>query len=238
VTDSRNSIYRESPGWIAGLEICSVVFLITAFLWQIWRWIPVPYSKEVLQVLLPGLAGTIVVISFIRMRDNVRTLGLEKSRLGKGWGSLTVFSLVSLAALFIGGFALGDPSIELATLGWASKYILGLLAQQVALQAFLNNRVYVMFGAMKDGPRLWLTIIVGTVLFALLHMPNLWLTITVLPACVFWMYHFRKFGNLPALMASHLVLGFAAMILLGKGHLLNLRVGWPAIRKMIQYGWI
>ena len=44
------------------------------------------------------------------------------------------------------------------------------------------------------------------------------------------------FGNLPALIVSHSVLGFAAMILLGKDYLLNLRVGYPAIRKMIELG--
>ena len=68
----------------------------------------------------------------------------------------------------------------------------------------------------------------AALLFALLHAPNPVLVPCAAVAGAFWCWHFVKHRNLPALMLSHFLLGLVAMICLGKGPLLGLRVGYPA----------
>ena len=234
---SQNNIpaIKNTPAWLSGLEIFSVACLLLAMLWQVWRWIPIPYAKPVLRILLPGLIGGIVIMSFIRLRENLHSLGLSRACMRQGWGSVLIFSCLGFVALLIGGKVMGLGSIKTASFIWAGKYTAGLVGQQIALQAFVNNRIYAMCAGMTDKPRLLITVVIGTIVFTILHLPNLWLMVLVLPASAFWIWHFRIFHNLPALLLSHLILGVMAMIMLGQGPLLNLRVGLPALKKMGLY---
>jgi membrane protease YdiL (CAAX protease family) len=105
---------------------------------------------------------------------------------------------------------------------------LGMAAQQVLLQCFLNNRLAELGSGWGGERSKWLAVIGSSVAFGMLHVPNLPLSMMTLGAGLFWTWHFRVYRNLPLLLGSHLVLGIGAWVSLGEQGLMNLRVGYAA----------
>ena len=115
---------------------------------------------------------------------------------------------------------------------WVASYLLGLVGQQLLLQSFLNNRVHDLMQRLAPTRAQGLTVLIAAALFAAAHLPNLPLVALTGVAGAFWTWHFRRHANFLLLCASHLLLGVAAMLMLGKGPLLSLRVGYGAWKKM------
>ncbi len=110
----------------------------------------------------------------------------------------------------------------------AGVFLLGIFAVLgVKLEWKKNWKQYLVVGIVNSGAPFLLYS------FAALHLPNGPLVISVVVVCPFWAWHFRRFANLPALLVSHLVLGVAAMILLGSGQFQSLRVGWPLMKNLL-----
>lgn len=225
---------RPADRWITTAEVTAVALLLAAQIWLVWEWAPMSKSAEhAVRITLIVLLIAVLVASFARMRDSRAELGLTAESLRHGWASAAIFTVASLAALAVGAMAMGISAGDI-NFEWLLTYTHGILGQQIALQWFLNNRVYRALGNVREPKRTWWTVIVCVIVFTLLHAPNPGLMVSVIPASAFWCWHFRKFRNLPALLLSHLILGSAAMVTMGDGPLLRLRVGPPAWRMLMS----
>ncbi|RIL06588.1 MAG: hypothetical protein DCC71_06305, partial [Proteobacteria bacterium] len=134
------------------------------------------------------------------------------------------------AALLVAlGLAHGSASLAAPRFAWLEDYLPGLAAQQLLLQGFFAPGFAALVGGAARGLRRGATVALAAGAFAALHAPNPALMIGVAVAGAFWTAHFLAHRNLLAVVASHLVLGAAAMASLGPGPMLNLRVGPGAL---------
>ena len=213
--------------WLSAVEVALVALLLAGQIWLVWEWLPLTKTGEhiVRASMIVSIVG-VLAFSFLRVRDSREELGLTRANLKSGWLPAALFTAIGLAGLAI-TTAAQRVSIADVNFNWLVSYSHGLLGQQLALQWFLNNRVYQATG------RSTLTVVLCVVVFTLLHAPNPGLMLSVIPASAFWCWHFRRYRNMPALLISHLILGGAAMVLLGDGPLLRLRVGPPAWRLLV-----
>jgi hypothetical protein len=210
-------------------ELTLAPTLLMMHLWEVWRLTPDPESyRPIVQfVLLVGVASCLIG-SLSRLRETRYQLGMVRDQLKTGWKSIAGFTLASLAGLAGVGLYLGQTESPFHLLGWFKSYVPTVVFQQLGLQLFLNNRIFYLTSATpqhRTSVAVWLS----TLIFVLLHSPNIVLMIGLLWAGYFWCRHFRENLNLAAVLASHLVLGVAAMMFLGRGAMLNLRVGYPAL---------
>ncbi len=217
--------------WLTLFEVTSVSVLLLVHLWCIQRWL----HSRIAVISIPVLIGMIMVAAFARRRESLRSAGVEPRQLTSGWRSMIAFTAIGFVALVISGLIWGHLSVSKADLKWASEYVPCLIGQQLALQVFLNNRLYMLGTGLSESKRLWLAVFASAFIFALLHFPNPWLVLSVVPAAIFWTWHFRIHENLAAAIAGHLILGVSAMLTLGNGPLIRLSVGWPAWVKMMGY---
>lgn len=222
--------------WLSAVEVTLVTLLLAAQIWLAWTWLPVSESlQRVARVGSIVLLVAVIVASFLRVRDSWRDLGLSLHCMKQGWVSIAVFTAIGLAGLIVADVLIPQEQRGSLNFAWLLTYSHGMLGQQLGLQLVLNNRVHRALGGMNEPTRTTVTVIICTIVFTLLHAPNPGLMIVVIPASVLWCWHFRKFHNLPALLCSHFILGGAAMVLLGDGPLLRLRIGPPALR-MLELG--
>lgn len=220
--------------WLCAIEVAAVTLLLAGQVWLVWAWLPIgATAQRVVRIGLLVLLVAILLASYARVRDSRLDFGLSRACLKSGWGPVALFTLGGLIAL-AGTMAL-LPTAERGQLNfsWLLTYSHGMLGQQLGLQYVLNNRVHRALGGLREPTRVVVTVAICTVVFTLLHAPNPGLMLAVIPASAFWCWHFRRYHNMPALMLSHLILGGAAMVLLGDGPLLRLRVGPPALRLLL-----
>ncbi len=212
--------------WVSVAEVVIVLAALVASQWIPWENIAHDVTwRRPLRTGLMALLVIVIVYSFVRRAERLEHMGLSPRQWRQGWGGMALYTLVSLIVLAGLGYWAGRPGLDIA---WVGQYLGGLLGQQLALQCFLNNRIFYMGQDLPPTRRITLAVLLSTLAFALLHTPNWWLVALVIPSGLVWTLHFRLHRNLPAVLASHLILGTATMLLLGQGPLLRLRVGWPA----------
>jgi membrane protease YdiL (CAAX protease family) len=175
-----------------------------------------------------------VVCAFALMFYSHRQRGETLRELG--WGTdyflgavrlLLLPMLVStLVLVLVGWFFFGGSfSFGRRRAGWAISgfpvwgLVWGLL-QQYVLQAFINRRAQLIFGA---GAR---SIVLVAAVFALLHLPNPWLTGATFLGGLIWAAVYQRAPNLYALALSHAFLTWALVSTLPAHALRSLRVGY------------
>lgn len=218
------------PSRAAGVEVGLFTLGMLLLLWDVWEFLPFdargPIRAGATLLLLVALVG-----SFVSCRVRLPGLGLSAQGLRSGWGSVAAFTVFGGLTLVPLGLVWGEPSTGLLRRQWLMHYVAGVAGQQIALQVFLNNRLFELASSLHGSADAHRFAIVGSALmFAAFHAPNLWLVVVTLAAGLFWTWHFRRHGNLPALVISQAVLGAGAMLMLGEGPLMNLRVGWGAMK--------
>jgi len=182
-----------------------------------------------------GIAvAAIVALSWWRNGVTLYALGLAPSRWGRGWSTAIGVSLLGALALAAGGIALGSAALDASRFAWLGDYALGIVCQQLLLQGFFAPGIARLASGL--GPRRRDAVAIGAaaVAFAGLHAPNPALMAGVLCAGAFWLALFHRDHNLPAVLASHFLLGSAAMASLGPGPLLHLRVGAGALELLFR----
>jgi hypothetical protein len=220
--------------WLCALEVSLVALLLAGQIWLVWEWLPIAEAAQrVVRVSMVVLLVAVLVWSFVRVRDSRSELGLTIANMRVGWWPVVAFTIGALVTLGVTTVLLPNVTFGELNFDWLLTYSHGMLGQQLALQWFLNNRVYHMLGSTDEPRRTAATVIICVIVFTLLHAPNPGLMLSVLPASAFWCWHFRRYRNMPALLVSHFILGGAAMVLLGDGPLLRLRVGPSAWRMLM-----
>ncbi|MDQ3907685.1 MAG: CPBP family glutamic-type intramembrane protease [Acidobacteriota bacterium] len=94
------------------------------------------------------------------------------------------------------------------------------LLQQYVLQAFVNRRAQIVFGAG------WPSVLAAALVFALLHLPNPWLTAATFAGGLVWAYAYQRAPNLFALALSHAAMTWVLIATFPPSSLNSLRVGF------------
>jgi membrane protease YdiL (CAAX protease family) len=168
------------------------------------------------------LVATVLVAGFVLLRrpPTLRQLGLQPESWSKGLRSLSLGTCAA-AILLVAVGAWNGTLFAARDLGrWAASVWHLELLQQIMLQAFLAPRIAVLLG--KDGVAASL---LSAIMFAALHLPNLLLTLFAFIAAFGWREWFRRHPNLPAVWASHFLLGMTLIATQDPTLLRRLRVG-------------
>lgn len=213
------------------MEVLAAPVLLLAHNYHWWKAIPGLSAtwQPWLRYGVPVVLVAVVLVSFVRMKEDMGFMGIHPRTWSAGWRSIAVFTALGLILIVLLGMRLGEFRFQW---GWLRNYIHLMVIQEITLNVFFNNRLYYLGQGLGEGTRNWLAVVGATLVFALLHTPNPYLTLGVLFTGLFWAWHFRRHHNLPAVIVSHLVLGTTAMFWLGNGPLLRLRVGLPALDLM------
>jgi len=218
-----------------GLEVAVVFALLIAVVWRAGESLPISgHAAAALDTTLALLTAAIVLVAWWRAGVGPSALGLAPAQWRRGWGSLARFTALGAVALVVIGLALGTASLPLARIAWLLDYLPGIAAQQLLMQGFFAPRISKLVVAVPAQFRRATTIGVTSAAFAALHAPNPVLMGGVAIAGAFWIWHFLRYRNLLAVLASHLVLGATAMAALGPGPMLNLRVGPGALELLLR----
>jgi hypothetical protein len=210
-------------------ELLVVYALLAAILWRAGR----AFGAEAVVTPLCGVAiAALVLASWRRTGATFASLGLAPPAWRGGWTSAAAASLAGAASLAAAGIATGHASLAAARFSWIDDYALGIAGQQLLLQGFFAPGFARLAASRSARTRGAVAVGAAALAFAGLHAPNPGLMVGTALAGAFWVVHFRAHHNLPAVLASHLVLGLAAMASLGPGPLWNLRVGAGALDLM------
>ncbi len=220
---------------ITALEVLAVLALMLIIVWRGWHVFDVSSTWRAVAPWVIYIAlGGVLIGSFLRVRDTPASLGLAPKQWGRGWPAMAAFIAVSLAAIGMLAWAVGNPSWRGDRWWWMLSYTHGLVGQQLVLQCFLNNRLWLAGAGRPQARRMRLAILGSSAAFVILHAPNPVLMGAAAWTGLFWTWHFRRHHNLLAILASHLLLGAAVMVMLGQRAMMDLAVGLPAWRRLIE----
>jgi membrane protease YdiL (CAAX protease family) len=209
---------------LAAWEIASLVSSVIIAEWAVLAlvgfsklWLAVPVS----------LALVLMIYSHRARGESWREMGW---RFDNFWRALRLLVPLMLAgalllalcswAWFGGRFRLGGWRAGWALLGFPIWGFAWGLVQQHVLQAFINRRAQIIFGAG------WRSILTVAVLFALLHLPNPWLGTATFLGGLIWAYAYQRVPNLYALALSHAVMTWVLISTIPPEALNSLRVGY------------
>lgn len=170
--------------------------------------------------------------SLRRTHGTPANLGLHSHDVVSGLPSLALITAIGLTIILFAAWTLHVPPRSNLPCNRLAEYALAVAVQQLLLQPFLNENLHRLLPARLTHRLDW-AIILSALIFALLHAPNPILMLAAALAGAGWCWHFARHRNLAALTLSHFLLGLLAMIYLGKGPLLGLRVGYPALQRLL-----
>jgi membrane protease YdiL (CAAX protease family) len=160
--------------------------------------------------------------------ERLRDLGFRLDNFGKAVRLLILPMALVSAILVIVGYLKGSLDFfrwrgGQSIFGMPLLGILWGLAQQYALQGFINRRAQIVWG---PGLR---SILVVALLFGTVHLPNPALTVATTAGGLLWATAYQRAPNLFALALSHGLMTWILISTLPGGLLNGLRVGFKAI---------
>jgi membrane protease YdiL (CAAX protease family) len=191
------------------------------------EWIcPLIFGKNWLAGAIPACAAlAFIVISQFMRGESLSDLGFRIDNfLAAAVLLLPPMVFASLVLAWIGWRFGGvradnirfDPSLLRISL-WL--FVWGL-TQQYALQAFINRRAQMIWGAG------YTSLFFVASIFALLHLPNFWLMIATFFGGTLWTFAYRRVPNLWAIALSHAVMTAVIALSVPYEALHGLRVGY------------
>jgi len=177
---------------------------------------------------VPAALAFALMLTSQRLRgETARALGLTRTNFARALRLLVPLMFGGALLLVLGAWLrFGTlPTWGRTRGGWA---LLGFAAwgsawgfvQQFALQAFINRRLQMLWGAG------WRTTLVVACTFALLHLPNPALTCATFAGGLMWAWVYQRAPNLWALALSHAVMTWVLIATLPADVLAGLRVGY------------
>ena len=208
---------------LAGWEIVSIVSSLAIAEWIVFAFAGTSKAIGAVPVLL---ALAFMVLSHRLRNEGLRDLGFRLDNF------LQAIRLLILPMLFVLAICLllarwlhspidflrwhpGSPLAAQLALGFAWG-----LAQQYALQGFINRRAQVSCG------RGWVSIVLVAAIFSALHLPNPVLASATFVGGLIWAAAYQRVPNLFALAASHCLMTWALVATVPPAMLQHLRIGF------------
>src|SRR5947209_3652949 len=201
---------------LAAWEIASVTVSVL-----IAEWIVLTFAGSKLFLTVPiALAFALMFLSHIARRESAREIGWRFDNFGQAARLLALPMIVIAIVLIFTGVLLKSIRLEREQiLGWLAWLPIWGLAQQYALQGFINRRAQILYG------RGWRSLLLVALIFTLLHLPNPWLSVATFAGGLLWAYVYQRAPNLPALALSHALMSMILALSLPADTLNSLRVG-------------
>ena len=219
-----NSLDTVDGRALAGWEIVSVV---TSALVAEWAVLALDAWHKLALAVPVGLAFALMLASHRARGETARALGLTGANFMRAVRLLLPFMLGTALLLALAG-RLWFGALPVWARGRAGWGVLGVsvwgfvwgFVQQYALQAFINRRLQLLWGA---GARTTLTV---AALFALLHLPNPWLTAATFCGGLIWAWVYQRAPNIWALALAHAFMTWVLIATIPTAALQGLRVGY------------
>src|SRR3954468_7802812 len=202
---------------LAAWEIASVT---TTFLIAEWVVFPFAANSKLAFAFLIGLAVGLMLLSHRARRETAREVGWRLDNFLRAARLLILPTLV-VALVFVGlGLAMKSLRFDRRqVIEWTLTLPLWAVAQQYALQGFINRRAQELYGLG------WRSILLVAAIFALLHLPNPWLSVATFVGGAVWAYVYQRAPNLIALALSHALMSMMLALSLPPATINSLRVG-------------
>jgi|SRR5437867_46640 len=208
---------------LAGWEIVSIVSSLAIAEWIVFSFAGASKAIGAVPVLL---ALAFMVFSHRLRREGLRDLGFRLDNLVSAVLLLILPMLLVLAICLLLARWFHSP---VDFLRWhpgsplAAQLALGFawgLAQQYALQGFINRRAQI---CCRRG---WLSIVLVAAVFSALHLPNPVLASATFVGGLIWATVYQRAPNLFALAASHCLMTWVLVATLPPAVLQHLRIGF------------
>jgi len=209
-------------GALAAWEIASVTSSILIAEWILSA--AAGPSKAIVGIPI-GLAFVLMIGSHRLRGESLRDLGFRFDNFFRALKLLLLpMLIVAIASLLIGLASGARPNF----MRWhAERWLvvqltLGVLwgfGQQYVLQAFVNRRAQIIWGAGTT------SVILTALTFAVLHLPNPWVMVITLIGGLVWAAVYQRAPNLFALALSHSVMTWLLVSTLPQSALNHLRIG-------------
>lgn len=207
---------------LAAWEFVSVV---SSILIAEWALVATAGLSKAFAAVPVALALALMIFSHRVRREKLRDLGFRTDNFVRSLKLLILPVFMFATLTLIVGWRRGD---HINFSRWRpDRYLvvqllvgsLWALAQQYALQGFLNRRAVAILG------RGWASVLLIGVIFGALHLPNVWLAVITLIAGTIWAAIYQRAPNLFALAVSHAVMTWFVVSTLPPLLLQHLRVG-------------
>jgi membrane protease YdiL (CAAX protease family) len=210
-------------GALAAWEIASVTSSVLIAEWILSA--AAGRSKAI--VAIPVTLAFVLIIGSHRLRrEGIRDLGFRFDNFFRTLKILLVPMIaVTIVSFLVGAWSGTRPDF----LRWhAERPIAGQLAlglgwgfvQQYVLEAFVNRRAQIIWGPGA------ISVLLTSLVFAVLHVPNPWLMVVTLVGGLVWATVYQRAPNLFALALSHSVMTWVLVSTLPVSALNHLRIGF------------
>lgn len=207
---------------LAWLELASIV--MSALLIE---WVVLPLAGRRSLLMLPPLASlfVLVICSAFWRGENLRALGLRFDNFVPAMRSLLLPMAAGAGLMLASGWWMraagyGEPRGWRGVSGVYAWSVVWALAQQYVLQAFVNRRAQIVWGA---GRR---SVCSVALIFAMLHLPNLPLAIVTFAGGAVWAHVYQRTPNLFALAVSHALMSWVLIACIPASLMNGMRVGY------------
>ena len=202
------------------LPIWEIVSVVSSFLIAEWVVLAFVGSSKLILAVPIALALALMLISHRERIETIREIGFRLDNFLSASRSLLLPTLGAVLVIVAVAWTLNQ---SLMTAPWRNRFLLlpvWALAQQYALNGFINRRAQLVMG------KGWQSVLVVALIFGLLHLPNPLLSLLTFVGGLIWAFVYQRHANLFALALSHSIISITLALVVSSKWLDSLRVGF------------
>ena len=211
------SAAKLESDYVAVWEIVSVV---ASFLIAEWVVLAFVGSSKLILAVPIALALALMMISHRERGETAREVGFRLDNFLIATRSLLLPTVGAVLVIVAVAFVLNKGLISAP---WRNRFLflpVWALAQQYALNGFINRRTQLVMG------KGWQSVVVVALIFGLLHLPNPLLSVLTFAGGLIWAFVYQRHPNLFALALSHSIISITLALAVSSKWLDSLRVGF------------